>query len=202
MRFLDEKTFLETLRRAGIVPCLEGRGLCYEDDESVLGFDFTNLSIPDTSVSPFEAQGAGERSVEYAMIGTMLRILDELGLFPLRLYAVDEEWAGEDVASLAEKGLITAEEAAVLGRVMEEGRGMDVIVVEREEAADAVRLIAPQVTALGTVCAATDESGRALALFSQDDEVSFNTTDRGVYDKAVKMLSTLKNLPFEVITAP
>ncbi|MGK7346082.1 MAG: hypothetical protein ACNS63_09775 [Candidatus Nitrospinota bacterium M3_3B_026] len=202
MNFLDEKAFLETLRSAGIVPCREGRALCYEDEESVLGFDFTNLSIPDTSVSPFEAQGAGERSVEYAMIGTMLRILDELDLFPLYLYAVDEEWAGEDIGRLRKKGLLTVEEASVLGRVMEEGRGMDVIVVEREEAADAARLIAPQITALGTVCAATDARGRVLALFSQDDEVSFNTMDRRIYEKAAKMLETLKNLPFEVITGP
>jgi len=199
MKYIDEKSFLKIMKSVGIIPCREGANLCYEDVENVMGFDFTNLAEPDTSMSLMERQGVGDRSVEYAMVGAMLRILDELGLFPLYLYAADEEWAGEEIGPLTRRGFITAEEGAILESVMDGGHGMDVIVVDRNEIASAARLVTPQLTVLGASCAAADENGRALTLFSQDDEVAFNTTDRDIYEKALEMVRKLKGLPFEVV---
>lgn len=198
MRFIDEKTFLDKMKSAGVVPCGTGGAICYEDIDKTLGFDFTNLTPPDTLTSMFEA--AADRSVEYAMAGVMFRILEGLGVFPLYLYAADNEWAGEELDPLVRRGLITSEERELLEKITEEGHGMDVVVVEPGEAAAAVRLVAPQLTALGTTCFAVDEKGKTLTSFSQDDEVSFYTIDKGMHEKALAMARRLENVPFEVVT--
>lgn len=199
MRFLNEKEFLEKMKPLGIAPCDEGRRLCYEDEEKTLGFDFTNLAVPESAASLFERQGAGDRSVEYAMVGAMFKIMEALGLFPLYLYASDEEWAGEDVDGLVKRRLLTAEEGELLSRIMDEGHGMDAIALDGAEVAEAVRLVASQLTTLGATCHAVDEKGRALVLFSQDEEVSFNTCDKYVYEKAKAMVKSLENTPFDVV---
>lgn len=201
MEFIDDKTFLKMMKSAGIVLCDENRSICYEDKASVLGFDFTNLAISGKDVSPVEVIGAGDRNVEYAMVSTLFSVMEKLDIFPLYLYTITDEWGDENLDSLIKRGLMTNEEGEALSQVADEGHGMDVAVIEKNELAQAVRLIAPQFTIFQTTCCAVDGRGLALAVFSHDDEVSFNTTDQDIYIKAGKMVKSLKNLPFETVWA-
>ncbi len=201
MKFIEEKVFLEMMDLAGIIPCDDGRSMQFKTEEGVQGFDFTNLALPDKPMAPYEVIGGGDRSIEYAMVSTVFKIFEALELFPLYLYPIDDEWAAEDLSSLVKKGVLTPEEGEILSLVTDEDHGMDVAVIEKEDLAKAVRLIAPQFTIFQTSCAVTDVKGRALLLFSPDDEVSFNTNDKDIFEKASRMIKSLKNLPFEIIWA-
>ncbi|VAX19178.1 hypothetical protein MNBD_NITROSPINAE02-608 [hydrothermal vent metagenome] len=201
MKFIEEKVFLEMMELAGIASCDDGRSLRYKVEDGAQGFDFTNLALPDKPMAPYEVIGGGDRSVEYAMVSTVFKIFEALKLFPLYLYTIDDEWAAEELDPLVKKGLLTPEEGEILNLVADEDHNMDVVMIEREDLAVAVRLIAPQFTIFQTSCAVTDAKGRALILFSPDDEVSFNTKDKDIYEKASRMVKSLENLPFETIWA-
>lgn len=202
MKFIDEKDYHKILRDAGIGVTEDGRSLNYTDGGATLGFDFTNLAAPDTSRSPIEVVGMGDRSVEYTMVAVMFKIIETLGLFPLFLYSGDDEWADENLAELAGKNYISKEEAQTLDDIVSGGHAMDVIEIGADEVPDAVRVITPQLTTFSTYCCVTDANGRFLATFSEDDEVSFNTKEPELYGKAKEALGALGDLPFEVITAP
>jgi len=201
MKFISEKKFLASIRRLGIDKTSDDRSLRYLDETSVLGFDFTNLAIPDLSSSPYETVAEGDRSVEYVMVSTLLKLVEALDLFPVYLWASDNEWADEDLDQLVSRKFITVDEAAILQNVIDQDHGMDVAVIGRDELKEAARLVTPQMTALSTECCATDNKGRFLATFSQDDEVSFNTKDNAIYNAAKEFIGKLKNLPFEIIQA-
>lgn len=201
MKFIEEKVFVGMMKSVGISLSDNGRSLEYKNQDGVLGFDFTNLAHPDKPMAPYEVIGGGDRSVEYAMVSTIFKMLEALKLFPIYLYTIDDEWADEDLAPLVKKGLMTPEEAEILNLVLDEDHSMDVVVIEREDLAKAVRLIAPQFTVFQTSCAVTDINGKTLILFSPDDEVSFNTTDKDIYEKASQMIKSLNNMPFDTIWA-
>jgi len=201
MKFISEKKFLGSISRSGIGKTSDDRSLRYLDETGVLGFDFTNLAIPDLSESPYEGVAEGDRSVEYVMVSTLFKLVQVLDLFPVYLYASDNEWADENLARLVSQKYITADEASVLQNVIDQDHGMDVAVIGRDEIKEAVRLITPQITALSTECCAVDDKGRFLATFSQDDEVSFDTKDKALYNASKEFILKLKNLPFEIIQA-
>ncbi|VAX21746.1 hypothetical protein MNBD_NITROSPINAE04-2375 [hydrothermal vent metagenome] len=201
MKFISENEFLGLISRSGIGKTSDDRSLRYTDETGVLGFDFTNLAIPDMSKSPYEGVAEGDRSVEYAMVSTLFKLMEVLALFPVYLFASDNEWADEDLGRLVSQNYITADESSVLQNVIDQDRGMDVVVIGRDEVKEAVRLITPQITALSTECCAVDDKGRFLATFSQDDEVSFNTKDNALYNASKEFILKLKNLPFEIIQA-
>lgn len=141
----------------------------------------------------------GDRSVEYAMVSTLFKLVEILGLFPVYLYASDNEWADENMNTLVSQKHITADEAAALRNVIDQDHGMDVMVIGHDEVKEAARLITPQITAFSTECCAMDEKGRFLATFSQDDEVLFNTNDKAIYKASREFTLKLKNLPFEIV---
>jgi len=199
LKFIKEAAFYEIITAAGIGISAQTGALSYTDNDHVVGFDMTNLTVPDTAISPFEPRGEGDRSVEYAMVSALFKVIERLGRFPVYLFAADDEWADDEIDQLAARGFINKEETRVLAGLMAEGHGMDVAVVEKEGIADAVRLIAPQITTLSTTCHAMDGAGKFLATFSQDDEVSFDTTDPEIYAAAKETLTGVKNLPFEII---
>ncbi len=199
MKFIKEEEFQEIITMTGIEVSAQTGALSYANSDHVVGFDMTNLTIPDTSISPFETQGEGDRSVEYAMVSSLFKVIERLGRFPVYLFAADDEWADDEIDQLASRGFINKEEAKALTELMAEGHGMDIAVVEKGEIADAVRLIVPQITALSTACYAMDGDGKFLASFSQDDEVSFDTTDPEIYAAAKNTLRSAKSLPFEII---
>ncbi len=201
MKFIKEEEFTQLMQGVRIVHCNHGRSLCFRDEASILGFDFTNMNIPDHGASPYEGVAAGDRSIEYIMVSSILKIIAELDLFPLYLYPVDDDWADEDLEPLVKRGLLTPEEGAVLDEVVDSGHAMDIIVVDKGEMDLAVRLVTPQMTAFSKTCAVADGKGRVLTTFSQDDEVSFNTTDKNIYEKASLMMKSLSGLPFDVIWA-
>ncbi len=200
MKFIENSVFLEMMKRAGIELSENGRTMMYHDEGAVKGFDFTNLT-PHNPAEPYEAVAVGDRSVEYAMVATAFKVIDALNIFPLYLYSVDNEWVDEDIAPLIKSGTLTREEADVLESVLENDNALDVAVIEKGEVDKAVRLIVPQLTAFSTSCCAVDAEGKVLALFSEDDEISFNTIDPQIYEKAKKMVKSLSNLPFETIWA-
>ena len=200
MKFIEDCAFLDMMKSAGIEMSEDGRSILYRNEDAVRGFDFTNLTPHDPS-APYEAVAAGDRSVEYTMVATAFRIIEALGLFPLYLYSINNEWVDEDLAPLIKGGMLTPEEGEILESVRENDNVSDVVIIEKGEVEKAVRLITPQLTAFSTSCCAADGDGKVLALFSDDDEVSFNTTDPDIYEKAKKMVKSLKNLPFETIWA-
>jgi hypothetical protein len=199
MKFVKEKEFLDQISQLGIGKTPNDRSLRYLDENSVLGFDLTNLTIPDSSNSPYERVAEGDRSVEYAMVSTLFKLVETLGLFPVYLYAADNEWADENLDQLVTQKHITADEASALRNVIDLDHGMDVVVIGQDEVKDAVRLITPQITTFSTECCAVDNKGRFLATFSHDDEVSFNTNDKAIYNASKEFIQKLKNLPFEIV---
>ncbi|VAX18622.1 hypothetical protein MNBD_NITROSPINAE01-487 [hydrothermal vent metagenome] len=200
MKFIKNSVFLEMMKRAGIQTSEDGRTMRYQNEGAVKGFDFTNLT-PHSPAGPYEAVASGDRSVEYAMVATAFRVIETLNIFPLYLYSIDNEWVDEDIAPLIKSGTLTREEADILENVLENDNVSDVAVIEKGEVDKAVRLIVPQLTAFSTSCCAVDAEGKVLALFSEDDEVSFNTTDPQIYEKTKKMVKSLSNLPFETVWA-
>ncbi len=198
MKFIREDEFLQSIPSIGLQLVDDPGAMEYIDEQAVLGFDFTNLTPPDMSTGPYETVAGGDRSVEYAMVSTLFKIVESLGLFPVHLFAVDNEWADEDLHELATKGFITQQEEELLGEIVDGGHGMEVIVLDQNELSDAARIVTPQITTFSTRCQAVDTEARFLAEFSPDDEVSFNTTDKSLYNKVREMVLSLKNLPFEV----
>jgi hypothetical protein len=201
MRYIDEEPFLERMKNEkGIVLFDEGRSLCYETDD-FHGFDFTNLTNPhkgDESV--VERVFADERGIERAMIETLLNLMGELDQFPVRLIPVDDDWADDELESLIAKNYVTPEEGAVLTKVVEDGKALSAVEIDADEIVAGVCLTLPQLTLRSTVCAVIGGDGATLALVSRDEEVSFNTTDRALYEKArALMKARAASLPFEVV---
>ncbi|MBI5815350.1 MAG: hypothetical protein HZB29_07030 [Nitrospinae bacterium] len=199
MKFINETEFFNSIKSSGLGLDEDGRSLRFADEDSAIGFDFANLSIPDLSTGVFEAASRESATVERAMVAAAFGVLSALDLFPAMLYASDNEWLDEDLSGLVKGGVVTKEEAAALNVLSGGGRGMDVIILEKDEADTAVKIITPQITALGTTCYAIGAGGRAVFRFSQDDEVSFNTTDAGIYEKAKKHVMSAGDFPFEII---
>ncbi|MBF0169816.1 MAG: hypothetical protein HQK87_01785 [Nitrospinae bacterium] len=199
MRYLDEEPYIATLHEEGIVPCDDGRSLCY-DTGDYYGFDFTNLTSPQKGADGLLEPAGEGRHVERAMIETLLTLLVDLGQAPLRLIPLDDDWADDELESLIGHGYLTKDEGAVLSRVVADGKAMDVIEIAADEIATGVALLLPQLTVRSTVCAIVGGEGETLSLISQDDEISFNTDDRGVYDKARALMKQREiKLPFEVV---
>ncbi len=202
MLFVDEEKYLGLMKEVGVVPCKEGRGLCYEDEESVLGFDFTNLTVPLTSPAAFESPAPGDRRVESSMVSTLLDLLDKLGEYPASMYLADDEWLAEETGPLVKNGHMTKTEGLILSKLCEEDHGMDVIVVGPDEKAIAESIIIPQLTLFSTTCCITGPKGRVLAVISEDDEVSFNTNDPALFQLADAIMKELEpDLPFKLIRA-
>lgn len=199
MRFIDERRFLEEMGSFGLDLSEDRRYLRFRNDETAMGFDFTNLSMPGSEDDVFDSANAREGGVEVVMARTALEMMRSAGLFPIYLFASDNEWLDEDPAPLMRQGLITDGEAKILSDIVADGHGMDVIVIGQEELEVAVDIIAPQLCALGSTCFAVDAKGRAFTLFSQDDEVSFNTVDKNVFRMARGYIGGLSKLPFDVI---
>ncbi|MBI4666768.1 MAG: hypothetical protein HY751_10215 [Nitrospinae bacterium] len=198
MRFTSEDHFLSAIAPAGLAQDPEGRYLRFTDEDSVLGFDFTNLTMPD-SPGAFDIAGGMDNSVERSMVETVVRLMEDLDLFPLYLFASDNEWLDEDADALAKRGLIRESERDILKAIQTAGHNMDVLIVEKSEAGRAVDILTPQLTELGATCFAVSEDGSTYALISQDDEVSFNTTDEGIYRRARETVRSLESLSFDII---
>jgi hypothetical protein len=97
--------------------------------------------------------------------------------------------------------MLTKEEADVLTDIQQEGKGMDVIIIEHTSIQQMVRILVPQMTVFSKRCYLLDSMGRVLISFSADDEISFDTNDQKVYDKARESLLKLTNTPFNIIWA-
>ena len=178
MRFIDERRFLEEMSSFGLDLSEDKRYLRFRNDDAAMGFDFTNLAMPGSEDDVFDSANAREGGVEVVMARTALEMMRSAGLFPIYLFASDNEWLDEDPEPLLKQGLITESEAKTLSEIVADGHGMDVIVIEQDELETAVDIITPQLCALGSTCFAVDAQGRAYTLFSQDDEVSFNAADK------------------------
>lgn len=199
MRFIDEQRFLEEMRSFGLDLSEDRRYLRFRNVDATMGFDFTNLSMPGSDDDVFDSLNAREGGVEAIMVRSAVDMMESARLFPIYLFASDNEWLDEDPAPLLQQGLLTENEAKTLTAIVESGHAMDVIVLEPEELDIAVDIITPQLCALGSTCFAVDIKGRAYTLFSQDDEVSFNTLDKNIYRMARGYVSGLSKLPFDII---
>ncbi|HJM82679.1 MAG TPA: hypothetical protein QF720_03675 [Nitrospinota bacterium] len=199
MRYLKESDLLEILPSLGIIVGKDGQKL-HMNSSRILGFDITNLqSIKEDAY--YEMIEAGDRNVEYVMVSTVVKLLDTLSLFPVYLYAIDNEWLDEEIAPLLANNMLTKEEADVLTDIQQEGKGMDVIIIEHTSIQQMVRILVPQMTVFSKRCYLLDSMGRVLISFSADDEISFDTNDQKVYDKARESLLKLTNTPFNIIWA-
>lgn len=199
MRYLDEASYLTDLAEQGIVPCDDGRSFCY-DTADYFGFDFTNLTSPPKAAEGILEPASAGRQVERAMLESLLTLMVELDQAPLRLVAVDDDWADDELPTLLGEGYLSADEGAVLTKVVADGKAMEVIELDAEEIAIGVALLLPQLTHRSTVCAVIGGDGATLALVSQDDEVSFNTDERAVYEKGREIMKRREiELPFEVV---
>lgn len=199
MRFIDEQRFLEEMDSSGLDLSEDRRYLRFRNDDAAMGFDFTNLAMPGSTDDVFDSANAREGGVEAIMIRTALEMMLSAGLFPIYLFASDNEWLDEDPAPLVRQGLLTENEAKTLSAIVANGHGMDVIVIEPEDLDSAVDIVTPQVCALGSTCFAVDVKGRAFTLFSQDDEVSFNTVDKDIFRIARGYVKGLPNPSFEIV---
>ena len=199
MRFIDEQRFLEEMGSLGLDLSEDGRFLRFGDGDLAKGFDFTNLGMPGSEDDVFDSANVREGGVEAIMTRTALEMMRSTGLFPVYLFASDNEWLDEDAATLLRQGLLTESEASTLSGIVADGHGMDVIVLEPEELDAAVDIITPQICALGSTCFAVDVKGRAFTLFSQDDEVSFNTVDKNIFRIARGYIGGLSKPPFDII---
>ena len=199
MRYLKESDLLEILPSLGIIVGKDGQKL-HMNSSRILGFDITNLqSIKEDAY--YEMIEAGDRNVEYVMVSTVVKLLDTLSLFPVYLYAIDNEWLDEEIAPLLANNMLTKEEADVLTDIQQEGKGMDVIIIEHTSIQQMVRILVPQMTVFSKRCYLLDSMGRVLISFSADDEISFDTNDQKVYDKERESLLKLTNTPFNIIWA-
>jgi hypothetical protein len=199
MDYIKEDKFLDLLDEGGIELCEDKRLLCYMDEEAVRGFDFANLDTPDLGNAT-----VGEREeapVERAMLENVFDLISALGLYPAYLMAIDDEWIDDDeLAELVAANHLSKDEAAAYASIIELGHTLDVIKLIPADRETAIHLLLPQLTTLSTSCAVTDREGKALFLISLEDEVSFNTTDMGVYKKARAFMEKREaNLPFEII---
>jgi len=200
MNFISETDFLSKLAAFGLEPDQEGRELRYRDGSATLGFDFTNLDVPMTEESLYESPGAGEHGVEGAMARVIFTLAEQLGKFPVYLFAADDEWGGgEERAPLAAAGRLSKEESAAFAGAVAGGHKMDVGVIGPGEGDKAALLVVPQTTLFQGVCHAVAEGGVFWATLSPDEEVSFNTRDQAVYDAARAALLAMGPLPFEVV---
>lgn len=199
MRFIDERRFLEEMGSFGLELSEDKRYLRFRNDDTAIGFDFTNLSMPGSADDVFDSANAREGGIEVVMVRTALEMMRSAGLFPIYLFASDNEWLDEDPDPLLKQGLITENEAKTLSDIVAEGHGMDVIVIEPEDMETAVDIVTPQLCALGSTCFAVDTKGRGYTLFSQDDEVSFNAVDKNIFRMARGYIGGLSKLPFDVI---
>ncbi|MDH5511423.1 MAG: hypothetical protein OEZ32_13870 [Nitrospinota bacterium] len=201
MEIIEETAFVQSLERHGIEAREDGQ-LAYVDEVRVLGFDFTNLSAGRMDAGAIEMTQPGDRRVETAMVRALFQIIEKLELFPVHLFSAEDEWLDEDPVQIKEAGHLTGAEARALVMVDKMGGKMAVLQMEQDELEDAVSIITPQMTLFSNRCAATDAEGRYLATFSEDDEVSFNTTDENIYQAARKMAMELRRqAPFEIIFA-
>jgi hypothetical protein len=199
MRFIDERRFLEETTSFGLDLSEDKRYLRFRNDDTAMGFDFSNLSMPGSADDVFDSANAREGGVEVVMVRTALEMMRSAGLFPIYLFASDNEWLDEDPTPLLQQGLIMENEAKTLSDIVTDGHSMDVIVIELADLETAVDIVTPQLCALGSTCFAVDMKGRAYTLFSQDDEVSFNTVDKDVFRMARGYVGGLSKLPFDVI---
>ncbi|MDH5638598.1 MAG: hypothetical protein OEZ04_08910 [Nitrospinota bacterium] len=201
MEVLEETAFVQSLGRHGI-EALEDGQLAYIDKERVLGFDFTNLSTGRMDAGAIEMAQPGDRRMETTMVRALFKIIEKLELFPVHLFSAEDEWLDEDPIRMKEAGHMTEAEANALILVDKMGGKMAVLQMEQDELDQAVSIVTPQMTLFSNRCAATDESGKFLACFSEDDEVSFNTTDKNIYQAARKMALEMRSqVPFEIIFA-
>jgi hypothetical protein len=199
MRFIDEQRFLEEMAFSGLELSEDKRYLRFRNDDAAMGFDFSNLSMPGSADDVFDSANAREGGVEAIMVRSAVDMMESVKLFPIYLFASDNEWLDEDPAPLLQQGLLTETEAKTLSAIVDGGHSMDVIVIEPDDLDIAVNIITPQLCALGSTCFAVDIKGRAYTLFSQDDEVSFNTIDKNIYRMARGYVSGLSKPPFDVI---
>lgn len=201
MEIIEEKELFKTLAAKGIRPDELGAP-AYVDDDSVRGFDFSNLEPGRAAPGALDYVNPGDRVVETAMVEALFQIIHSLGLFPLYLVAVDDEWAPEEPEELKGMGHLSERETEALGRVSAMNGGMNVLKLTAEELETASAIIAPQMTLFSNRCVAMDGEGRFIALFSEDDEVSLNTTDEKLYHAARKLaLEIRKTAPFDMIFA-
>jgi len=199
MRFIDEQRFLEEMSSFGLDLSEDKRYLRFRNADTSMGFDFSNLSMPGSADDVFDSANAREGGVEVVMARTALEMMRSAGLFPVYLFASDNEWLDEDPTPLLRQGLITESEAKTLSDIVTDGHSMDVIVIEPADLETAVDIVTPQLCALGSTCFAVDMKGRAYTLLSQDDEVSFNTVDKDIFRMARGYIGGLSKLPFDVI---
>ena len=196
MKYFSEEDFLSSMDRFGVELCNDERSLCYKNSEETFGFDFTNLAEPD-----MENEEEGGHKVERSMLETTLALFESLSLFPVTLFAVNDEWTDEETVAELTKSGYTGAELEIIKSIVEEGHSNDAIEITPDEKDFGVKLLLTEMTIIGsTTCAIIGRGGEALALVSRDDEVSFDTATSGVYETAKKyMKSRESSIPFEII---
>jgi len=201
MKLINENDFMAEMESAKIELLDDGQP-AYIGDEDVLGFDFSNLAPAGDGAGLIEHMTSGSRATERAMVEALFTIVKKLGLFPVFLMAVDDEWADEEQKALLERGDLNEAEVEAMEMIIENDGNMKALMLEKEEMEEAVAIVTPQMTLLSNRVAAMDAQGRFLAYFSEDDEVSFNTTDPAIYKAARKLALEMRaEAPFEMIFA-
>ncbi|MDH4184304.1 MAG: hypothetical protein OEV92_08790 [Nitrospinota bacterium] len=201
MKLINEKDFMAEMESAKIELLDDGQP-AYTGDEDVLGFDFSNLTPASDGAGLIEHMTSGSRATERAMVEALFNIVKKLGLFPVFLMAVDDEWADEEQKALLERGDLNETEVEAMEMILENDGNMKILMLEKDEMEEAVAIVTPQMTLLSNRVAAMDAQGRFLAYFSEDDEVSFNTTDPAIYQAARKLALEMRaEAPFEMIFA-
>jgi len=201
MEIIEEEEFLRSVLSRDMQKGEDGQ-LAYIGEDKVLGFDFSNMNPGRMDAGAIEMAQPGDRRVETSMVRALFKIIEKLELFPIHLYSAEDEWLDEDPIQLKEAGHLTEAEANALTMVEKLGGKMAILRLEQDELDDAVSVVTPQMTLFSNRCAATDENGKFLAYFSEDDEVSFNTIDESIYQAARKMaLELRKDGNFEIIFA-
>ena len=184
MNYINEEEFLATLVRFGIELCNDERSLCYKNSEETSGFDFTNLAEPE-----MESEGEESNKVEQSMLETTLELFENLSLFPVTLFAVNDEWTDDQTVAELTKSGYTGDELEIIKSIVKEGHANDAIEISSDEKDFGVKLLLTEMTIVGsTTCAIIGQRGEALALVSRDDEVSFDTAASGIYETAKKYI--------------
>jgi len=202
MKYINEQNYLAELKENGVIPSGDGLTLEYSDDAGVRGFDFTNLTSPDMAKTALDSGMGGEAVVERKMIEVVFDLCAEMDLYPLRLHAIEDEWGGADPEELLASDKLDKATATLLRTLDESDHLMDVIEIGKEERDAGVNLVTMQFVMFGGATAITSRSGAFLALVSQDDEVSFNTGDGALYEKARAIVrQNAGAYPFDIIFA-
>ncbi|MFW2331828.1 MAG: hypothetical protein ACN4E2_06005 [Nitrospinota bacterium] len=198
MRYINEDLFLLDVKDDGIVKCDNDRSISFSTDD-YFGFDFTNLAYTKTGVPSLATTNRGD-SIEKEMLEALFNLLNELDQFPVSLIALEDKWVDEECLELDQNSAFTPEEKELLIKIDGSGASMDVVEFEEDELEDAIRLLYPQLVLRQNRCAIIGRDGLTLSTASYDDEVSFNTLSKELYDRARSIIREQEDsFRFEVV---